>query len=260
VLTDALNIESSFLDYAKIRASWAQAGRSGDPYNTVGYFSLNSNTFQNQPLAGYTNVITDPNLKHELKTSYEIGAELRFLKNRLLVDVTYYHSVTSNQILPITIAESTGYSTFLTNSGEIENKGIEMLISGTPIDLSSGFRWESSFNLAANKNKVLELIDGVSEFQVGSDRNIRITAVPGKPYGVLNAADYAYARDDNGNRLIDPNGLPVVESISTLELGNANPKWTGGFANSFFYKGFSLSSLIDIRRGGIIFSQGRVQE
>lgn len=259
VLTDALNIEGSFLDYAKIRGSWAQAGRSGDPYNTVGYFSLNSNTFQNQPLAGYTNVITDPNLKNELKTSYEIGAELRFLKNRLLVDATYYHSVTSNQILPITIAESTGYSTFLTNSGEIENKGIELLVSGTPVD-HNGFKWESSFNLAANRNKVLELIDGVSEFQVGSDRNIRITAVPGKPYGVLNAADYAYARDENGNRLIDPNGLPIVESITTLELGNANPKWTGGFANNFFYKGFSLSSLIDIRRGGIIFSQGRVQE
>src|SRR5690606_24310958 len=155
VLTDALNVEGSFLDYAKIRGSWAQAGRSGEPYNTVGYFSLNSNTFQNQPLAGYTNVVTDPNLRNELKTSYEMGAELRFFKNRLLVDATYYHSVTNNQILPITIAESTGFSTFLTNSGEIENKGLEMLISGTPINLSSGFIWESSFNLAANKNKVL---------------------------------------------------------------------------------------------------------
>ena len=260
VLTDALNVEGSFLDYAKIRGSWAQAGRSGEPYNTVGYFSLNSNTFQNQPLAGYTNVVTDPNLRNELKTSYEMGAELRFFKNRLLVDATYYHSVTNNQILPITIAESTGFSTFLTNSGEIENKGLEMLISGTPINLSSGFIWESSFNLAANKNKVLELIEGVSEFQVGSDRNVRITAVPGKPFGVVNAADYAYARDENGNRLIDPDGLPIVKSITTMELGNANPKWTGGFANSFFYKGLSLSTLIDIRRGGIIFSQGRVQE
>ncbi|MFT4018836.1 MAG: SusC/RagA family TonB-linked outer membrane protein [Agriterribacter sp.] len=260
ILTDALNINSSFLDYAKIRGSWAQAGRSGDPYNTVGYFGLNANTFQNQPLAGYTEVITDPNLKNELKTSYEIGTELRFLKNRLLIDFTYYHSVTSNQILPITIAQSTGYSTKLTNSGRIQNKGIEMLISGTPVKLKNGFRWESSFNFAANRNKVLELIEGVSEFLVGSDRNIRITAVPGKPFGVLNAADYAYARDDKGNRLIDDNGLPVVKSVSTLELGNANPKWTGGFANSFFYKGFSLSTLIDMRRGGLIFSQGRVQE
>ncbi|HLT07702.1 MAG TPA: SusC/RagA family TonB-linked outer membrane protein [Cyclobacteriaceae bacterium] len=260
VLTDAFHVEGSFLDYAKIRGSWAQAGRSGDPYNTVGYFSLNANTFQNQPLAGYTSVITDPNLKNELKTSYELGAELRFFKNRLLVDATYYHSVTNNQILPITIAESTGYSTFLTNSGEIENKGVELLISGTPINLSNGFRWESSFNLAANKNKVLELIEGVSEFQVGSDRNVRITAVPGKPYGVVNAADYAYARDEQGNKLIDSNGLPIVKSITTMELGNANPKWTGGFSNSFFYKNLSLSALIDIRRGGIIFSQGRVQE
>jgi TonB-linked SusC/RagA family outer membrane protein len=260
ILTDALNMKSSFLDYAKIRASWAQAGRSGDPYNTIGYFGLNSNTFQNQPLASYTNVITDPNLKNELKTSYEAGAELRFLKNRLLVDFTYYHSITSNQILPITIAESTGYSTKLTNAGKIQNQGIEMLLSGTPVQLSNGFKWESSFNLAVNRNKVLELIDGVSEILVGSDRNVRITAVPGKPYGVVNAADYAYLRDENGNRLIDSKGLPIVKSVPTLELGNANPNWTGGFSNSFSYKGLSLSSLIDIRQGGIIFSQGRVQE
>lgn len=260
ILTDAFRINSSFLDYAKIRGSWAQAGRSGDPYNTTGYFGLNSNTFQNQPLAGYTDVITDPNLKNELKTSYEIGAELRFLKNRLMVDFTYYYSITSNQILPITIAQATGFNTKLTNSGRIQNKGIELLISGTPIKLNNGFKWESSFNFAANRNKVLELIDGVSEFLVGSDRNIRITAVPGKPFGVLNAADYAYARDENGNKLIDDEGLPIVKSISTMEIGNANPKWTGGFANNFSYKGFSLSSLIDMRRGGVIFSQGRVQE
>ncbi|MBB5282315.1 TonB-linked SusC/RagA family outer membrane protein [Rhabdobacter roseus] len=260
ILTDALNLKSSFLDYAKVRASWAQAGRSGDPYNTIGYFGLNANTFQNQPLASYTSVITDPNLKNELKTSYEAGAELRFLKNRLLVDFTYYHSVTSNQILPITIAESTGYSTKLTNAGKLQNHGIELLLSGTPVQLANGFKWETSFNLAANRNKVLELIDGVSEILVGSDRNVRITAVPGKPYGVVNAADYAYLRDENGNRLIDANGLPIVRSVPTLELGNANPNWTGGFANNFSYKGLSFSSLIDIRRGGIIFSQGRVQE
>lgn len=260
VLTDALNVQSDIISYAKLRASWAQAGRSGDPYNTVGYFSLNSNTFMNQPLASYTDVVTDPNLKNELKTSYEIGAELRFLRNRLLVDFTYYHSVTSNQILPITIAQSTGYSTKLTNSGRIQNKGIELLISGTPIELSNGFKWESTFNFASNRNKVMELIEGVSEFLVGSDRNVRITAVPGKAYGVVSAADYAYARDDQGNRLIDANGLPIVKSITTLELGNANPKWLGGFANNFFYKGLSLNTLLDMRKGGIIFSQGRVQE
>lgn len=190
----------------------------------------------------------------------EIGAELRFLRNRLLVDFTYYHSITSNQILPITIAQSTGYATKLTNSGRIQNKGVELLLSGTPLETSGGFKWESTFNFSANRNKVLELIDGVSEFLVGSDRNVRITAVPGKPYGVVNAADYAYARDDKGNRLIDASGLPIVNSVPTLELGNANPKWLGGFGNNFYYKGFTLNTLIDMRKGGIIFSQGRVQE
>lgn len=260
VLSDALNIKSSFLDYAKVRGSWAQAGRSGDPYTTVATYSLNTNTFLNQPLASYTNIIPPKNLKNELKTSYELGAELRFLKNRLLVDFTYYHTVTGNQILAIPISESTGYSTNLTNAGRIENKGVELLISATPLQFSNGFKWETSFNFASNKNKVLELIDGVTEILVGSDRNIRITAVPGKPYGVLNAADYAYARDNQGNRIIDASGLPVVKSVPTMEMGYANPKWTGGFANNFFFKGFSLNTLIDIRQGGLIFSQGRVQE
>ncbi len=260
VLTDALNINSSILNYAKIRGSWAQAGRSGDPYNTIGYYSLNTNTFNSQPLASYTNVITDPNLKNELKTSYEIGAELRLLKNNILVDFTYYHSITSNQILPITISQATGYSTKLTNAGRIRNKGIEMLISATPVSLSNSFKWETSLNIAANRNRVLELIDGVDEILVGSDRNVRITAEPGKPYGVVNGADYAYLKDAEGRKMIDENGLPIVVGIATQELGNANPNWTGGFANNFSFKGFSLNTLIDMRRGGIIFSQGRVQE
>ena len=76
----------------------------------------------------------------------------------------------------------------------------------------------------------------------------------------MNAADYAYLRDENGNRMIDPKGLPIVKSVPTLELGNANPNWTGGFSNTFTFKGLSLSALLDIRQGGIIFSQGRVQE
>ena len=260
VLTDILDISGTILDYAKIRGSWAQAGRSGTPYQTIGYYSLNSLTFLGQPLASYTNIITDPNLKNELKTSYEIGTELRFLKNRLLIDFTYYHSVTSNQILPITISESTGYSTKLTNAGRIQNNGIEMLISGTPVNTPKGFRWDAAVNVAVNRNKVLELIEGVSEVLLGSDRNIRITAKPGQPYGMVNAADYAYLRDEKGNRMIDEQGLPIVQNIQTLELGNANPRWTGGVSNTFSFKGFSFGSLIDIRQGGIIFSQGRVQE
>ncbi|RRB04488.1 SusC/RagA family TonB-linked outer membrane protein [Larkinella rosea] len=259
-VTDALKLNVPALDYFKVRVSYAQAGRSGDPYNTLGYYGLNANTFLNQPLATYTSTIVDPNLKNELKTSYEAGAELRFLKNRLNLDFTYYHSVTSNQIIPIVISQSTGYSTKVTNAGRIENKGVEFLIAGTPVKLTNGFSWDLGFNFSANRNKVLELIDGVNEIVVGSDRNIRVVAAPGEPYGQLKAADYAWLKDANGNRLIDDKGLPIVQSISTVAIGNATPKWIGGITNTFSYKGLSLSGLIDIRQGGQIFSQGRVQE
>jgi len=176
------------------------------------------------------------------------------------IDFTYYHSVTSNQILPIVISESTGFSTKLTNAGRIENQGIELLVGGTPVRTSYGLTWDVSFNMAVNRNKVLELIDGVSELVIGSDRNIRVIAKPGEPYGVLSQADYAWVKDDKGNRLIDTQGLPIRQSISTQPIGNASPKWTGGLSNGLSYKGFVFSSLIDIRRGGQIFSQGRVQE
>ncbi|GAA4447528.1 SusC/RagA family TonB-linked outer membrane protein [Nibrella saemangeumensis] len=259
-VSDAINLRVPALDFFKLRASYAQAGRSGDPYSTTGYYSLNSNTFLGQPLAGYTNTIVDPNLKNELKTSYEAGAELRFFKNRLSLDFTYYYSVTSNQILPIVISESTGYRNKLTNAGRIENKGVEFLLAGSPVKVANGFGWDVAFNFSANRNKVLELIDGVNEIVVGSDRNIRVVAAPGEPYGQLKAADYAWLKDQNGNRLIDDKGLPIVQSIGTLAIGNAAPKWIGGLTNNFSYKGLSLSTLIDIRRGGQIFSQGRVQE
>lgn len=259
-VTDAFSLNLPALDYLKVRASYAQAGRSGDPYSTTGYYSLNANTFLNQPLATYTSTVVDPNLKNELKTSYEAGVEARFFKNRLNLDFTYYHSVTSNQILPIVISQSTGYSSKLTNAGRIENKGIEFLIAGTPVKLNNGFTWDIGFNFSANRNKVLELIDGVNEIVVGSDRNIRVVAAPGQPYGQLKAADYAWLRDADGNRLIDDKGLPIVQSIGTLAIGNATPKWIGGLTNTFSYKGLSLSGLIDIRQGGQIFSQGRVQE
>ncbi|GAB3327985.1 SusC/RagA family TonB-linked outer membrane protein [Larkinella ripae] len=259
-VTDAFSLNIPALDYFKVRASYAQAGRSGDPYSTLGYYNLNANTFLNQPLATYTSTVVDPNLKNELKTSYEAGAELRFFKNRLSLDFTYYHSVTSNQILPIVISQSTGYSSKLTNAGRIENKGVEFLIAGTPVKLGNGFSWDIGFNFSANRNNVLELIDGVNEIVVGSDRNIRVVAAPGEPYGQLKAADYAWLKDQNGNRLIDDKGLPIVQSIGTVAIGNATPKWIGGLTNSFSYKGLSLSGLIDIRQGGQIFSQGRVQE
>ncbi len=260
VVSDALGIRNDYLSYLKLRGSWAQAGRSGSPYSTTGYYGLNANTFQGQPLASYSGSIVDPNLKNELKESYEGGAELRLFRNRMNIDFTYYHSITSNQILPIVISESTGFSTKLTNAGRIQNQGIELLIGGTPIKTSYGLTWDVSFNMAVNRNKVLELIDGVSELVIGSDRNIRVTAKPGEPYGVLSGADYAWVKDDKGNRLIDTQGLPVRQSIGVQAIGNATPRWTGGLSNSLTYKGLVFSSLIDIRRGGQIFSQGRVQE
>lgn len=260
VVTDAFNIKSNVLDYAKIRSSWAEAGKSGSPYMNIGYYTLNPTTLFAQPLASYTNTTVDPNLKNELKRSFELGAEFRFLKNRIGVDVTYYHTVTGNQILPIVISESTGYNTKLTNAGKIENKGIELLLTGTPVQTQSGFRWDVAFNMAVNRNKVLELIGDVKEVVVGSDRNIRITATVGQPYGVLNSADYDYVRDANGVRITDDKGLPVIRTITTRPIGNANPKWTGGLTNTFSWKGFSLNTLLDIRRGGQIFSQGRAQE
>lgn len=261
VLTEAFKWSSPILSYAKIRGSWAQAGSSGNPYQLTGAYSLNQFTHGGVPMASYTEIIPDKNLKNELTTSIEAGADLRFLRNRLSLSFTYYEARTKNQILDVPISPSSLYVKNRINAGEISNKGIEFVISGTPVKTES-FEWNSQFNFNRNRNKVESLYPGIPTFLLATDRGVNVVAEVGKPFGQLKGTQFAWIKDEQGNRLIDPNtGLPLrTGGRVETDLGNAQPSWIGGFANTFNYKGISLYALVDIRQGGVIFSQSNREQ
>lgn len=261
VLTDAFDWKSPTLPYAKIRASWAQAGSSGNPYQLTGTYSLNQYTHGGIPMAGYTEIIPNPDLRNELTTSIEAGADFRFLNNRLNLSFTYYQASTKNQILDVPISPSSLFIKNRINAGEISNKGIEFVIGGTPIK-NDNFEWSSQFNFNRNRNKVESLYPGVETFLLATDRGVNVVAEVGKPFGQVKGTQFAWIKDEQGNRLIDPNtGLPLrTTGRVETDLGNAQPDWIGGFANTFNYKGISLYALVDIRQGGIVFSQSNREQ
>jgi len=259
IWTDAFDIDPGVFSFGKIRASWAQAGASGSPYQIFGTYSLRAIPHDGQPLANFTNTLPPLDLQNELTTSFEIGTDLRLFNNRIGLDFTYYDASTTNQILSISVAPTSGFGSRRVNAGEIRNYGIEMLLSATPVQLESGFSWDISFNYAQNNSEVIELVEGVERFQLGTDRNIRLFAEPGQPYAQIYTDVGRQLRDENGNVLVDANGLPIIEQ-GLFPIGNALPNWFGGITNNLRYKALSLSATLDIRQGGDIFSMSNVYE
>lgn len=262
ILTEAFKLKSDALSFLKLRASWAQAGSSGSPYQLTGNYSLDQVSHGGLPLGSFTSIIPDPNLKNELTTSKEFGFDARFLKNRLGLSFAYYDATTKNQILNVPLPPSSTFSSRRINAGEIRNHGIELSLTGTPIKTESGFSWETALNFSRNRNQVVSLADGVSTYLLGDDRNVQVVATPGKPFGTIIGNGFKWLRDADGNRLIDPTtGLPLKTNAKSLyEIGNALPDWVGGFSNTLRFKGISLSALIDVSQGGKIFSQSLREE
>lgn len=262
ILSDVLDWQSDVFNYAKLRGSWAQAGNSGNPYQLTGTYSLNQYTHGGIPMASYTEIIPDPNLKNELTTSVEAGADLQFLKNKVWLSFTYYQAKTKNQILDVPIAPSSLYVRNRINAGEISNKGFEFSIGATPITTDGGLEWNTVFNFNKNQNKVESLYPGVETFLLATDRGINVVAEVGKPFGQLIGTQFAWLKDEAGNRLIDPDsGLPLrTAGRVETDLGNAQPDWLGGFGNTLKYKGIQLYALVDIRQGGVTFSQSNREQ
>ena len=262
IASEALNFKGNTVRYLKFRGSIAQAGSSGNPYQLTGTYSLDQYSHGGVPLATFTTIIPDKNLKNELTTSIEAGSDLELWGGRLGFSFTLYQASTKNQILDVPIAPSSLFNVTRINAGEIRNRGIELSLNGTPIKTASGFTWKTTFNFNKNVNKVLSLTPGVETFLMGSDRGINVVAQVGRPFGELVGTQFAWIKDENGNRLIDPDtGLPLRSNGRVVEtIGNAQPKWLGGFFNSFTYKGVTLNALVDIRQGGMIFSQSNREE
>lgn len=252
VLTDLLPISSPLLSFAKVRGSWAQVGSDTEPYNLRATYQASSPWNGSVPAFYESNTIFNPNLKPEITTGVELGIDLRFLNGRLGLDVTHYNQTTRDQILAVSISQASGYASRYLNAGEITNKGWEVMISGTPVKTATGFTWDVALNWSRNRNQVVELADGLTNYVLWTERGVSSEARVGQSYGSLYGI--AYARTDDG-QIIFENGLPTTNPTLQV-IGNITPKWLGGLNNTFTYKGISLSALIDTRWGGDIFDMG----
>jgi TonB-linked SusC/RagA family outer membrane protein len=244
-------LKNDWLSFGKLRLNYAQVG------NLAGYDQLVDTYVVNTPMNGF-NILNpttkkNPDLKNERTNSLEAGLEMNFLKNRVGFDLALYKTNSMDQIMPIPISQTAQYAFLYVNAGEIENKGIELSLNGTPVILGD-FRWDITVNWSKNVNKVIDLYPGITNLSLGSFQGgVTLNAQIGQPYGVLKGYDYTY--DDNGNKIISAaTGLPVKSKTATEVIGNVNPDWNAGIHNTFTYKNISLGFLIDIQHGGDIYS------
>ncbi|MGV8134535.1 MAG: SusC/RagA family TonB-linked outer membrane protein [Mangrovibacterium sp.] len=256
ILTDAFtnSFNPDILSFCKFRASWAKVGNDTAPYSTLIYYSFNADSYDGQPTATLSSTtIPAVDLKPELTSSWEFGADLRLFNNRVGVDFTWYSQETKNQILDASISRASGAYVRKMNAGKIKNSGFEVLLTLSPVK-STSFSWDISLNYAKNNSEVVELMEGINTYLLGADRLVSVECRPGEPYGNLYGAKWL--RDDKGNRMVDSNGIPLYDgTTSNYQLiGNFNPDWTGGISNTLTYKGLSLYALLDIRMGGEFLS------
>jgi len=244
-------LQQDWLSFGKVRLNYAEVG------NLAGYDQLLDKYVVNTPFSkpSYSLPATknNPDLKSESTKSLEAGLEMKFLKNRVGFDLALYKTNSKDQIQAVTLSQTTGYSQMYVNSGEIENKGVEVSLNLVPVQMNS-FKWNIDVNFAMNRNKVLSLYPGVKNLLIGTFQGgVTLNANIGQPNGVLKGTDYTY--DANGKVIINAaNGLPIKSKTATEIIGNVNPDWIGGLQNSFSYKNLTLSFLIDVQKGGSIFN------
>jgi len=248
--------ESDVINFAKVRASIAQAGNDSDPYRLSDVYNPITPNFGSNPLYSVPNSQQNPDLVNELTTEVEFGFLVKLLDNRLSVDVAYYDRVTEDQIFNVPVSATTGYTSKLLNAGKMKNSGLEIQIQGTPIQ-TEDFRWDVGLNLTSQNNEVVELLKDeegntvVESINAGGTWAADLRVQEGLPYMALFGQDYVY--DDNGNKMVGDDGFYEFTD-DRVYLGSAIADWTGGFNTSFSYKGFTLSALFDFQVGGVIHS------
>ncbi len=247
-----------WLSFGKLRFGWSEVGSDTSPYRVIDTYTFNEDgPFQNKPRVYRDNVLNNPQLNPETTTSIEVGADLRFLKNRIGLEFTWYKNNTTDQIIPLEVPKPTGYSAKIINTGEMENKGVELTLNATPVK-TDNFTWDLSLNYSSNRSKLLSLYtdeqgNEITELQItrAPFSQVYLMARVGEAYGQLVGYDYAY--DDKGNRIIDANGY-YKRSATTKNLGSVMPDYNLGIRNSFTFKNFDFSFLVDIQKGGKYFS------
>ncbi|MEM7107853.1 MAG: SusC/RagA family TonB-linked outer membrane protein [Bacteroidota bacterium] len=248
ILSELMTLPDLF-DQVKIRSSWAQVGSDTDPFLIQQSFAYGTlpGSVENQAL------IANNDLKPERTNSFEIGTELNLFQNRLGFEFNYYNNISKDQILQAPVSTTSGFSNRLINAGEIRNNGIELLVNATPLRIGA-FTWDVVLNYARNRSEIVELAPGIESFILVdggvSSGTFTVEARPGGMYGDIYGPVFERSPD---NEIVFNNGLPVLAQ-EVGKVGNINPDWTAGLRNSFSYKRFNLSVLLDYRSGGDVYS------
>jgi len=275
VFTEAIDAfkNQNFLSYGKLKLSLAESANGTNPYLTQ--YTYNTSTITNTingtaatsfgglPVRSLQTTLPPAALlQPQRNKSFEIGTELGFLAGKLSMELTYYQTRATSQILSSSLATSSGATAVTFNTGELANKGFEFIIRATPIS-SGSFKWDLALNGAHNQNKVISLAEGIDRYPLGDlwGTNGGLMYVrAGENYGTIYGYDYTYL---NGQKVVQKVldkttgavvGTQYVTTADPVAIGNTTPKLTGGLSNNFRYKNFSLYVMTDFKIGGDIYS------
>ncbi|WP_343587016.1 SusC/RagA family TonB-linked outer membrane protein [Flavobacterium sp.] len=241
------HIKKEWLSFGKLRLNYAETGNDAPFAVTSALYPKNSNFGPGGIRFSTENSRSNSDLKSELTKGVEAGVELKFFKNRLGLDFSYYKTNTTNQILSIETPTQTGYTRAWINAGNVQNKGYELTLNATPIK-TTDFSWQATVNWSTNKNEVISL-GGANQISLGSFQGVNYVAEVGKPVGQLVGSGYTYL---NGEKVIRSNGRYLQTAGAVI--GNVAPDWIGGFNNVLTYKNIAFNFLIDVKKGGDVYS------
>jgi len=258
--------QADWLSSGKLRLNYATVGNDA-PWGSILDVYNQPPPFGSAVLFSLPGTKNFSDLKPEYTKSKEIGLEMAFLKNRIGFDATFYHTNTTNQIIPVALSTATGFTSKFLNAGDIQNEGIELTVYGSPFKTRE-FSWDITVNWTRNRNKVLELFGDSKNLQLGSFQGgVSINATLGQPYGTIQGKTWGMIDpndptkivpwDGSGEKLVKSNGRYYTTTTTNNVIGDVNPDWIGGIYNTVRYKGISLGFLIDIRSGGDLFSLDR---
>lgn len=253
LLNQIIDPAGEMFNLLKVRGSWANVGNDTGPYQIYPYYTVASDGYLGLTQLGRPSVKFNEDLKPENIASLEFGIEGRMFLDRIFFDIGLYQITTTDQIYDVPVPAATGYSTFRENIGEITNKGIEVLLGGSPVR-TSNFSWDISVNFSKNVNELVDLTEDLEShvFNTTNSGNLSIQATVGGGYGDIYGTDYR--RNEAGELVVDAQGRPQA-TPDKVYLGNSQPDFIGGIQNHIRFKDISFSFLIDGRFGGEVYSQ-----
>ena len=241
--------EAAWLDFAKVRINYAQVGAATLPYRTTSTYFQGTN-WGSASLFSVNSQLNNPNLLPEKTNSLEAGLEMNMFLSRLGFDFAVYKTNSFNQIMPVEVSRASGYTSLVLNGGEIENKGIELAAYVVPVK-TGDFEWKLNVNWFTNRNTVVSLPNGIDNYQIYSNWDVSINAKVGQPYGNIQGTDYVWT---DGKKTVGDNGYLLKSDDVLANIGNIQPDWNMGIGNVISWKGLSLYALVDIQKGGDIYS------